>query len=118
MAHYTFNVSPRDGSFIWLASPMLPIFQIIRSKGFKLDVRKLTWIGQLATQKHVMMVRSDTEIKSLNDLKKTEIIAAASGLASPTYIFPAFLNSALGTKFKIIKGYKESAGTLLALERS
>ena len=117
MANYTYNISPKDGSFIGLASPMLPIFQLIRSKGFKLDVRKLSWIGRLATQKHVMMVRSDTGIKSLDDLKKTEIVAAASGLASPTYMFPAFLNSALGTKFKIIKGYKGSAGTRLALER-
>ncbi len=117
MANYTYNISPKDGSFIGLASPMLPIFQLIRSKGFKLDVRKLSWIGRLATQKHVMMVRADTGIKNLDDLKKTEVVAAASGLASPTYMFPAFLNSALGTKFKIIKGYKGSAGTRLAMER-
>ncbi|MBK19102.1 MAG: hypothetical protein CMM52_09750 [Rhodospirillaceae bacterium] len=117
MANYTYNVAPKNGTFIGLASPMLPIFQLIRSKGFKLDVRKLSWLGRLATQKHVMMVRADTGIKSLEDLKKKEIVAAASGLASPTYMFPAFLNSALGTKFKIIKGYKGSAGTRLALER-
>ena len=117
MANYTYNISPKDGSFIGLASPMLPIFQLIRSKGFKLDVRKLSWIGRLATQKHVMMMRSDTGIKSLNVLKKTEIVAAASGFSSPTYMFPAFLNSAFGTKFKIIKGYKGSAETRLALER-
>lgn len=117
MANYTYNIAPKNGMFIGLASPMLPIFQLIRSKGFKLDVRKLSWLGRLATQKHVMMVRSDTGIKTLDDLKKTEIVAAASGLASPTYMFPAFLNSLLGTKFKIIKGYKGSAGTRLALER-
>ena len=67
MANYTYNVSPKDGSFIGLASPMLPIFQLIRSKGFKVDVRKLSWIGRLATQKHVMMVRSDTGIKNIDD---------------------------------------------------
>ncbi|NKB19055.1 MAG: hypothetical protein GKS01_00785 [Alphaproteobacteria bacterium] len=117
MANYTYNVAPKNGTFIGLASPMLPIFQLIRSKGFKLDVRKLSWLGRLATQKHVMMVRADTGIKTLEDLKKTEVVAAASGLASPTYMFPAFLNSLLGTKFKIIKGYKGSAGTRLALER-
>jgi tripartite-type tricarboxylate transporter receptor subunit TctC len=117
MANYMYNIAPKNGTFIGMASPVLPVFQLIRSKGFKMDVREFSYIGRMATQKHVMMVRSDTGIKSIEDIKKMEVTAAASGKGSPTFIFPKMMNALLGTKFKVITGYKGSAGGRLALEQ-
>lgn len=45
------------------------------------------------------------------------ITTAASGKGSPTFIFPTMMNALLGTKFKVITGYKGSAGGRLSLER-
>lgn len=117
MANYMYTIAPKNGTFIGMASPVLPVFQLIRSKGFKLDVRKFSYIGRMATQKHVMMVRSDTGVKTIDDIKKREITTAASGRGSPTFIFPTMMNALLGTKFKVITGYKGSAGGRLSLER-
>ncbi|MDA1324525.1 MAG: tripartite tricarboxylate transporter substrate-binding protein [Proteobacteria bacterium] len=117
MANYMYNIAPKNGTFIGLASPVLPVFQLIRSKGFKMDVRRFSYIGRMASQKHVMMVRADTGVTSIDDIKKKEITAAASGKGSPTFIFPKMMNEVLGTKFKVITGYKGSAGSRLALEQ-
>lgn len=117
MANYMYTIAPKNGTFIGMSSPVLPVFQLIRSKGFKLDVRDFSYIGRMATQKHVMMVRADTGVKTIDDIKKMEVSAAASGKGSPTFIFPTMMNSLLGTKFKVITGYKGSAGGRLSLER-
>lgn len=117
MANYMYTIAPKNGTFIGMASPVLPVFQLIRSKGFKMDVRDFSYIGRMATQKHVMMVRADTGITSIDDIKKTEVTASASGKGSPTFIFPKMMNALLGTKFKVITGYKGSAGGRLALEQ-
>ena len=117
MANYMYNIAPKNGTFIGMASPVLPVFQLIRSKGFKMDARAFSYIGRMATQKHVMMVRADTGVTSIEDIKKREITVAASGKGSPTFIFPKMMNALLGTKFKVITGYKGSAGGRFALEQ-
>ena len=117
MANYMYTIAPENGTFIDMASPVLPVFQLIRSKGFKMDVRDFSYIGRMATQNHVMMVRADTGITSIDDIKKREVTTSASGKGSPTFIFPKMMNALLGTKFKVITGYKGLAGGRLALEQ-
>jgi hypothetical protein len=64
-----------------------------------------------------MIVRRDTGIKSIADLQKKQIIVASTGKGSPTYLVPSMMNGVLKTKFKIVTGYKGSAGTSLSVER-
>jgi len=117
MANYLYNVAPKDGTYIGIHSPVLPMFQLLRSKGFKLDVRKFDYIGRLSTQNHVMMVRADHKITSLDDVKKRVMTVSSTGRASPTFILPTIMNNVLGTKFKVIAGYSGSASGRLAMER-
>ncbi len=117
MANYLANVAPKDGSYIGIHSPVLPVDQLIRGKGFKFDVRNFTYIGRLATQNHVMMVRADHGIKSLKDVTKRQMTVSSTGHSSPTYILPTIMNATLGTKFKVITGYAGSAAGRLAMER-
>jgi tripartite-type tricarboxylate transporter receptor subunit TctC len=64
-----------------------------------------------------MMVRGDSGIKSIDDIKKREVAVSSTGRGSPTFIYPTMLNNTLGTKFKVVLGYKGSASGRLALER-
>lgn len=118
MSNYLFNVAPQEGTYLGIHSPVIPIFQLIRSKGFKLDVRKFNYIGRLATQNHVFMVRKDTGVKTLQDAMKKQLIYASTGKGSPTFIYPTIVNNVLGTKFKVVSGYSGSASSRLAMERN
>lgn len=117
MANYLANVAPKDGTYIGIHSPVLPVDQLIRGKGFKFDVRNFSYIGRLATQNHVMMVRADHGIKTLDDVRKKQMTVSSTGHSSPTYILPIIMNATLGTKFKVITGYAGSAAGRLAMER-
>ena len=116
-SNYLCNVSPKDGSVMGMHSPVLPVFQLIRKKGFKLDVRKFNYIGRIATMTHVLMVRGDKGVTSIEQAKKMQLQLAESGKGSPTYIYPTMLNRLLGTQFRLVSGYKGSAASKLALER-
>ena len=48
---------------------------------------------------------------------KTELIVGSSGIGSDTGAFPRVLNHFIGTKFKIVYGYKSGSDISLALER-
>ena len=45
-----------------------------------------------------------------------EVIAGATGAGSMAALYPTILNNVLGTKFKIVMGYKSAASIDLAME--
>ena len=116
-ANYLYNVSPKDGSVIGSVVETLPLFQLVRPKGLKLDVAKFRVIGRLTHQNNVLMVRSDAPATTIQALKTTQVILASTGKAAHTHIYPTLLNEVVGTRFKLVEGYAGSGPSRLALER-
>lgn len=116
-ANYAANVMPKNGHNILMPPEMSVVSELLRPKRVKYKTRKFTWLGTVFGANQIMIVRRDTGIRSIEDLRKKEVIVASTGTGSPTYLVPAMMNGVLGTKFKIITGYKGSAGTSLSVER-
>ena len=58
-----------------------------------------------------------SETKSIDDAKKRVTTIGTTGAGSASVQYPLFYNSVLGTKFKIIFGYRSGAEIDLAMER-
>ena len=116
-ANYAYNVMPKNGHNIFMPPEMSVVSQLLRPKKVKYVTKDFIWLGTVFGANQVMMVRRDTGIRSLDDMKKREIIVASTGTSSPTFLVPAMMNGILGTKFKIVTGYRGSAGTSLSIER-
>ena len=114
-SNYVYNVAPKDGTTVITPFWTHPLFQLIRPRGIKFDMSKMRWIGNMAAL-NSMVVAMGNVAKSLDDAKKKSIVVAASGKGSETYIFPQFLNTAIGTKFKIVTGYRGTAKMTNAME--
>lgn len=114
-SNYVYNVAPRDGTAVITPFWTHPLFQLIRPRGIKFDMSKMRWIGNMAAL-NSMVVAMGHVARTLEDAKKKEIVVAASGKGSETYIFPKFLNSAIGTRFKIVTGYRGTAKMTNAME--
>jgi len=56
-------------------------------------------------------------IKTWEDATKRTVIMATTGKASTSYLIPSFMNKTLGTKFKIITGYKGGGALNLAMQK-
>jgi tripartite-type tricarboxylate transporter receptor subunit TctC len=116
-ANYAYVVMPKNGHNILMPPEMSVVSQMLRPKRVRYDVAKMHWLGTVFGANQIMMVRRDTGIKGIEDLRKKEVIVASTGTGSPTYIVPAMMNGILKTKFKIVTGYKGSAGTSLSVEQ-
>jgi tripartite-type tricarboxylate transporter receptor subunit TctC len=64
-----------------------------------------------------VFVWKSTGVKTIQDVMKREITLGGTAPGSSIVIFPTAMNNVLGTKFKIVTGYKSSEDVSLAMQR-
>ena len=112
-----YRIAPRDGTALGLIGRGIPFEPLLGGIGTNFDPLKLTWIGSPERDIVVCAARKDSSVKTLDDLRSRELVMGATGSGADTAIYPEFLSSLLGFKFKTVKGYKGTNEILLALER-
>ena len=115
--NYVYNVASQDGTVIGSVQRNVARLALIGDKGTKYDPIKINWIGSLHSDVSVCVAWHTSGVKTIQDMMERELIVGGTGL-NDTEQFPALLNNILGTKFKIISGYKGSAAISLAMERN
>ena len=88
-------------------------------KGVGYDLRKFTWLGQIASDSYVIAVAGKSKIKSIADLKKLgrTIKTAGTGKGATSYVVSQIAANILGLKVKLVTGYKGSSGMSIAVIR-
>ena len=114
-ANHVYNVAKRDGTVMAAVFSGIPADPLMNPKSAKYDALKFTWIGSAARDSQAGMVWHTAPAQTLQDVLKMEMIVGSSGGA--TYDFPMLSNAILGTKFKIISGYKGTKEIGLSMER-
>lgn len=117
MANYLATVAVQDGTYIGMIANSFPGLQVVGLKGMQFDTRKFHWLGTIAQTVETMAVWHTTGVKSIDDVKKRETVAGASGKGAITYTLPTLMNEVLGTKFKVVTGYQGGNRINLAMER-
>ena len=116
-ANYLFRQAPKDGSAFGSFSRNIPSQAIMGQANLEADPRKFVWIGSTAVPNRVCVTSGASKIKNVDDVFRMEMLAAGAGAGSSLSIVPSVLNEVLGTKFKVIEGYKGAPEALLAIER-
>ena len=116
-ANYLYAMAPKDGLEIGGVNRLTPTLSIMGAAGAKFESSQFGWLGSPTSESNLCVVTKAAPVRTIDDLFKTEIIVGTDGVGSGLHIFPTALNAVLGTKFKIIDGYKESAEVLLAMDR-
>src|SRR5690606_34843457 len=83
----------------------------------KYDITKVQWLGSTAVRPSVVWLWHTAPVKSIEDAKKKEIILGSTGVGSGMSMWPKLMNHLLGTKFKVIEGYKGGAQVNQAAEQ-
>ena len=115
--NYAAKAMPANGLNYIVPPDSAVVVQLMRPKKAKFDMRKFTWIGSANQTNVILVVRSDTGIKKWEDMRKIAIPMGSTGLASTSTIMPGLVNNMLGTKMKIVTGYKGSSKTGLSVEQ-
>lgn len=116
-AHHLYSSAPKDGTAIALLGDNLQINQILGDPKVRFDLRKMTWIGRITNVNSVLVARREAAVKSSADLFTHELVTGVPGAGSSPMIYLSVMNSVVGTKFKLISGYRGSSDIFLALER-
>lgn len=114
-AAFMANAAPKDGSHIGLILPPTVFAPLLTSQ--KYDASKFQWLGSMTPRPAVVSVWSDAPATTLAGARRTELIVGSTGKTSETFLIPQFMNSVLGTRFKIVTGYKAGDEVNLAMER-
>jgi tripartite-type tricarboxylate transporter receptor subunit TctC len=117
MANYLFAQAPRDGTTIGMLGNNFPATQAVGGQGVQFDVSRFRWLGTIAPVVETMAVWHTAGVKSIDDVRRREVIAGASGKGAITFIYPSLMNELLGTRFKIVTGYAGGNEINLAMER-
>jgi tripartite-type tricarboxylate transporter receptor subunit TctC len=115
--NYLYGVAIPDG--LTIATPLAPVViaQATGDRSVKYDVSKLNWIGRISDATRVLFVSTASGVRKSDDLRQREIVVGSTGRASETFINPAVMNQMLGTRFKIVTGYKAQPEVNLAPQR-
>lgn len=116
-ANYLYNLAPRDGSVIGHVQRGTLIEPVFGNRELKFDASKVSWIGSLNTEWSVAIAGGDSGLNSLADALHKEFPVAAEGPTASDHIYASVLNGVLGTRFKIISGYKGKAEERFAIEQ-
>jgi hypothetical protein len=117
MINYLYTVAPRDGTNVGMIQNAFPALQAAALPGIQFDAGKMQWLGTIAAVNETMAVWHTAGVRSIEDVRKRETIAGASGRGAITFTYPAMMNELLGTKFKIVTGYPGGNQINLAMER-
>lgn len=113
---YIVNAAAQDGTIMGAVLPPSILSPLLR-KNVGYDSARLQWIGSVTPMASVLVSWHTSPIKTLDQVKTTETTMATSSKLSSGYLFPAWLNATVGTRFKVISGYRGGDRQNVAMEK-
>jgi tripartite-type tricarboxylate transporter receptor subunit TctC len=117
MSNYMAAQAPRDGTTIGGVVNSIPTHQVVDGRGVRFDARQFQWLGSTGFANLMTMAWHTSGVTSIKDVFERELLTGVTGVGSGTYIYTNAMNVILGTKFRMVMGYKDSASVDLAIER-
>jgi tripartite-type tricarboxylate transporter receptor subunit TctC len=115
---YFSKVAPKDGTefgIVGAETALMPLFR--KETVGNYDTTKLSWIGSLNSFTTIGIAMAKSGLASIEDAKKKQFFMASVSPGSSTSVYAKMLNDMVGTKFKIVHGYKGSKGMSLSMEQ-
>jgi tripartite-type tricarboxylate transporter receptor subunit TctC len=123
-ANYLYTVAPNDGATIGTIARDMPLLAILGNiSGVRFDPRKFVWLGSssnFANDAHILMVRSDAPVKSIEDARRAggpPLVLGSTAEGTSGNDVPTLLRDALGLNIKLVAGYPDNGAIFLAVDR-
>jgi len=112
---YNYTAAPKDGSVITLAHAEV-LFETLLGDNAGFNAKDFQWLGRLMDADFVGLATKRSGAKTLEDVKSKQVIVGATGINSVTAVAPQMFNRFIGTKFKMVPGYKGTNEVFKAME--
>jgi tripartite-type tricarboxylate transporter receptor subunit TctC len=114
------NASPRDGLTFGAVQTHIGLEPIMGVTGpaenARYDARQMNWLFSAAKEYPVVVAWHTSPFKTFRDVFEREMLVGASGVATSDSVYARVMNELMGTRFKVIDGYKDNPQLVLATE--
>ena len=112
-----YNLAPNDGTAVAIGAPTAPLDEKLGSQGVRFKTAEFNWIGRIDSLINIVFMWKTSKVKTVADAQQIQSTLSGTGAGSTVSIYPTVMNNVLGTKFKLIMGYRGSNEAQLAVER-
>lgn len=116
-ANHLYNSAAQDGSAVGILLSDTPFASRLRTTGVKYKPENFHYLGGADNTQSAFVVFKSAGVKTFEEAKRKQVIMGSTGKGSQTYVLPTLANALLGTKFKVITGYRGMGGIYLAMDR-
>ena len=113
--NFLYNVAPKDGTVIGAMNPAALVEPLFNPDHAKYDPRKFSWIGSGARDTEVILATDVSGVTKFEDLFAKELVTGSTGAAAFASMLPRLVNSIIGTRMKVIEGYKGASAIIFAM---
>jgi tripartite-type tricarboxylate transporter receptor subunit TctC len=117
LTRYLYASAPKDGTEFGTIQRGIPFEPLLGGHTIDFDPLRFTWLGSTSQATIITMAWHTAEVKTLQDLLKTQLLLAGTGAGSDAELINMALNGIFGTKIKIIPGYPNANAAAAAMER-
>jgi tripartite-type tricarboxylate transporter receptor subunit TctC len=115
-ANWLFNVAPKDGLVIGLVQRGVPFYPYFGDKNALFVPTRFNWLGSFSAETGVTTVWHTAKARTMADAFKDTVVLGGGG-PNDSETYPNLMNNTIGTKFRVVSGYKSNSGVMLAVER-
>jgi tripartite-type tricarboxylate transporter receptor subunit TctC len=123
-ANHLYAVAPNDGATIGTIARDMPLLAVLGdASGVRFDPRKFVWLGSssnFAADAHVLMVRRDAPVQSIEDARRPggpPLVLGSTAAGTSGSDVPTLLRDTLGLNIKLVAGYPDNNSIFLAVDR-
>jgi tripartite-type tricarboxylate transporter receptor subunit TctC len=117
--NYIYNVAPRDGTVFALIDrgmPTAPLLYADKSQA-RFDAVRFTWIGSIMRETGMGVLSARSAVAGIEDAKTHPVFFGATGPETDPAMYTRLVNDLIGTKIRVINGYKGQPEEFQAIER-
>lgn len=111
-------VAPKDGTVFAIVFPGAIVDPLTTDRTkWRYDPTKLEYLGSADSGTRLCSARLSAKVKTFDDARREVATIGASAPGGSTFDYPTMLNSLVGTKFKVVAGYKATGEIAIAVDR-
>ena len=115
--NFMYNQASSDGLTMATVVNSVPMHQVLSGVGVLYDAKRFGWVGSTGVTNLTLITWAESEARTIQNARSSVITLGATGTGSGTFLYPHVMNQTLGTKFKIVMGYKSTQEIDLAMQR-
>jgi len=116
-SNWLYAAAEKDGTVVLAPSNAAAFAPLQGVDGAKFDPTQFNWIGSPSKETGILIVWHTAPVNAVADLRTREITLGTSSANASSGFYGRVLNAALGLKMKLVRGYRGSTESFLAMER-